>query len=47
MTTMNQQNIESQICDAVQILAERAIEQARYDKTISALIVECVDTKKG
>lgn len=47
MTTMNQQSIESQICDAVQILAERAIEQARYDKTISALIVECVDTKKG
>lgn len=47
MTTMNSQSIENQICDAVQILAERAIDQANYDKTISALIVECVDTLKG
>ena len=46
MTTMNT-NIENQICDAIQILAERAINQAPYDKTIPALIVECVDTKKG
>lgn len=44
MTTMN---IENQVCDAIQILAERAINQAPYDKTISALIVECVDTTKG
>lgn len=44
MTTMN---IENQVCDAIQILAEKAINQAPYDKTISALIVECVDTAKG
>ena len=39
--------IEQNICDAVDILVNRAISQANFDKTISAIVVECVDEVSG
>ena len=39
--------IEQNICDAVDILVNRAISQANFDKTISAIVVECIDEVSG
>ena len=39
--------IEQQICDAIEIIVERAIDQANYDKTIQAIVVCCVDQTIG
>lgn len=47
MSIMEQNNIEEQVCDAIGILVNEGVESAGYDKTISAQIVECVDTLKG
>lgn len=47
MSTMEQNNIENQVCDAISILVDEGVNSAGYDKTISALVVECVDTLKG
>ena len=47
MSIMEQNNIEEQVCDAIGILVNEGVKSAGYDKTISAQIVECVDTLKG
>lgn len=47
MSTMEQNNIENQVCDAISILVDEGVNSAGYDKTISALVVECVDSLKG
>lgn len=39
--------IENQICEAIQILVDRAISQADYDKTIQATIISCEDESIG
>lgn len=40
-------NIEQKFCEAIEIIVERAVKQANYDKTIQATIVECVDETTG
>lgn len=40
-------NIEQQICDAVQIIVDKAISSAGYDKTIKATVEECLDAATG
>lgn len=40
-------SIEQNICDAVDIIVNRAISQAGFDRTISAIVVECVDQVVG
>ena len=40
-------SIEQNICDAVDIIVDRAISQASFDRTISAIVVECVDEIAG
>lgn len=40
-------NIEANICDAIEIIVNRAIDQASYDRTIQATIVKCVDQTIG
>ena len=40
-------NIESNICQAIDIIVQRAIAQADYDKTIQATVIECVDATIG
>ena len=39
--------INNAICETVSTIANRAIEQAGYDKTIQATIVQCVDATIG
>ena len=39
--------IEQQICDAIEIIVERAIDQANYDKTIQATVISCIDATIG
>lgn len=39
--------IEKQICDAIDIIVQKAIAQADYDKTIQATIINCVDATIG
>ena len=39
--------IENSICQAIDIIVQRAIEQASYDKTIQATVVSCVDATIG
>lgn len=39
--------IEQQICDAIEIIVDRAIEQANYDRTIQATVISCVDATIG
>lgn len=39
--------IEQQICDAIEIIVDKAIEQANYDKTIQATVISCVDATIG
>jgi hypothetical protein len=40
-------SIETSICDAIELIVDRAISQASYDKTIQATIVECTDSTIG
>lgn len=40
-------NIEQSICDAIEIIVERSISQASFDRTIQATIVECIDQTIG
>lgn len=40
-------SIEQSICNAVDIIVDRAISQAGFDKTISAVVLECVDEIVG
>lgn len=40
-------NIEKNICEAVDIIVNRALSQAQFDKTIKATIVNLVDSKTG
>ena len=39
--------IEQSICEAVDILVDRAISKAGFDKTITAIVVECMDQVAG
>lgn len=39
--------IENNICQAVEIIAEKVLNNAGYDKTIKALIVNCVNQESG
>ena len=40
-------NIEKQICDAIEILVKRAVATARFDRTIMANIISCVNETTG
>lgn len=40
-------NIESNICKAIDIIVKKAVNQASYDKTIQATILSCVDATIG
>ena len=40
-------NIEDKICQAIDIIVQRAISQADYDKTIQATIIKCIDQTIG
>lgn len=40
-------NIETNICDAIELIVDRAIEQANYDKTVQATIIKCIDQTIG
>ena len=40
-------SIESNICDAVELLIDKAISKAEYDKTIYGIIKKCVDPALG
>lgn len=40
-------NIEQNICEAVDIIVNRALSQAQFDKTIKATVVNLVDSKTG
>ena len=44
---MAQVNIENNICDAIEVLVNKKIEDAGYDKTILAEIIEGLDTSIG
>ena len=44
---MSNTNIENAICDAVDILVSKAVEQAGYDRTIQAMVLDCVDASIG
>ena len=39
--------IEQSICQAVDVIVQKAIEQASYDKTIQATVISCVDATIG
>lgn len=40
-------NIENNICTAIEILVDKAVEKAQYDKTIRATVTGCVDQTIG
>lgn len=40
-------NIEKSICDAIEIIVNKSISDAKYDKTIQATIVKCIDQTIG
>lgn len=40
-------NIEQKICDAVDIIVQKALSEVQYNKTIQATIIECVDSTIG
>ena len=40
-------SIENQICEAINIIVNKAISEAKYDKTIQATIIKCVDATIG
>lgn len=40
-------SIENNVCEAIEILAEKIINNADYDKTIQAQIVSCIDQEAG
>lgn len=44
---MSIENIQQQFCDAVQLLTERAISQAKFDRTVQAVVQECLDETNG
>ena len=47
MRYMAKTNIENSICDAIELLVDKSVEEAGYDKTIIAEIVECLDPTIG
>ena len=40
-------SIENNVCEAIEILAEKIIDNANYDKTIQAQVVSCIDQEAG
>ena len=38
---------ENQVLDAIDIVVQAAIQSAGYDRTISATIMECIDSERG
>lgn len=44
---MSTNNIENQICEAIEIIVNKAVSNAGYDKTIRATVLECVDQTIG
>ena len=40
-------SIEKNICDAIDIIVQKAVSEAQYDKTIQATIITCVDIETG
>ena len=40
-------SIERNICQAIDIIVQKAVSEAQYDKTIQATIVNCVDIEIG
>lgn len=40
-------SIENNVCEAIEILAEKIINNADYDKTIQAQVVSCIDQEAG
>ena len=41
------QSIENNICQAIDIIVDKAIQDAAYDKTILAQVLSCVDATIG
>lgn len=39
--------IEQNICDAIDIIVDKAISEASYDRTVQAIIVTCIDESLG
>lgn len=46
-STTNNDNIAEYICDAIEILTEKYISAAPFDKTIKATIISCTSESKG
>ena len=44
---MNSGTITDQLLDAVQVLVDDAVNKAGYDKTVQAVIAQCVSVTKG
>ena len=40
-------SIENNVCEAIEILAEKIIDNADYDKTIQAQVISCIDQEAG
>lgn len=40
-------NIEQEICEAVDIIVQKALSEVQYNKTIQATVIECVDSTIG
>ena len=40
-------SIESNVCDAVELLVDNAIAKAQYDKTIQGTVIKCIDATIG
>lgn len=40
-------SIEKNICEAIDIIVQKAVSEAQYDKTIQGTIIKCVDIERG
>ena len=47
MRTLGTNQIEEQICEAIEMIVNKAVTSAKYDRTIRASIVECIDQSIG
>ena len=47
MRTLGTNQIENQICEAIELIVNKAVASAGYDRTIRASIVSCVDQSIG
>ena len=40
-------SIESNVCDAIELLVDNAVAKAQYDKTIQGTVIKCIDATIG